>query len=431
MPIQTYRPSISKTPNYGNLISDWPVNEGLVSRWLTLPLLKGRPKFTDIAGGYNGTFTGYGSNSPWKGAVGRPGGFGSVLLDGTSSQTIATDYPGLQVPVTLEAWVYTSNLTSANTIFGSTATDSWLQFRIETSGALRFVKANVADIGSGTAGVVAAGQWVHVVGTLDASGNYAFYANGIPAGSGTNLQTITPQTLVFGINLASEVFIGVIDGMSIFNRVLSASDIYALYQDSRRGYPNSLNWLSRTTYFTGTGGTPTYTATIAGTAGPATASVAVTFTKPTYTATISGTAGAATASVTVAFTKPTYTATVAGTAAPAAAAVVATFAKPTYTATVVATVGAATATVVAMTSTTRTATIVALAGPATAVVVVDVTNPTYTATIVATAGPATASVSATFSTSVFIAAAFVLDQLSFIDTVDTLGFSDSVDRLRF
>ena len=269
MLIQTYRPSISKTLAYGNLINkDCPLNRGLVSNWLTLPLLKGRPKLVDIASGYDGTFTGYGSASPWQGALGRPGGFGCVNFDGTDDYVGCGDFTSLlngQSKATLSFWNYrtTSGGTTGACGFSSGANGRF--FILLFNGNVYFVAEAVGvqsfeNITDSTTG------WHHYVlvydGTLAASSRISGYRDGLPLslpGSSTppTSLNLTTGPFALGRDIGNILWAtGFSDDSSIWsNRALSANEVYALYEDSRRGYPERLNWLSGTKYFIG-GGTP-------------------------------------------------------------------------------------------------------------------------------------------------------------------------------
>lgn len=224
---------------YGDAIDrGHPLAKGLVSFWLPLPGRGAGRTLFDLAGRNDGTLT----NGPtWTTG---PTGFGAVQFDGSDDYVLT----GLSIdkPVTVGAWVNPSSLASTRTVFGGLPSGGWLQFRVETSGALRWVKSNTADIGSGTAGVVSAGVWTWVMGTYDASGNYTFSANGVAAGSGTNSQTISPAAVAFGTNSLSEMFAGGMAGMCAWpGRIFSAADCSAVYDQARRGFPDLLRRQTR------------------------------------------------------------------------------------------------------------------------------------------------------------------------------------------
>lgn len=75
---------------------------------------------------------------------------------------------------------------SSESVFGGTATGG-ASFDVNT-GTFRLLKQGVALIGSNP---MVVNTWYAVVATYDASGNYAFYTNGVAGLSGTSDQTFT------------------------------------------------------------------------------------------------------------------------------------------------------------------------------------------------------------------------------------------------
>lgn len=107
---------------------------------------------------------------------------------------------------------------------------SSLQFRLETTGSLGLVKANVAGIGT-SSGTLTAGTWYQANATYDdSSGAYAFRISQANSGSGNSIQTITAATSSIGFNAANnaEDVNGMIAALVVYNRVLSGSEITAV-----------------------------------------------------------------------------------------------------------------------------------------------------------------------------------------------------------
>jgi len=78
--------------------------------------------------------------------------------------------------------------------------------------------------------------WQHVAVTIDTAANtYKFYANGLPAGSGStaaDLLTFPASTLFIGRGgdiTANDIFDGRIDDVRIYNTALSDADILSIY----------------------------------------------------------------------------------------------------------------------------------------------------------------------------------------------------------
>lgn len=129
------------------------------------------------------------------------------------------------------AWVNPTGATF-RTIIGWSADSGGPQFRVNSDNTLGILNQNVANIGT-SSGTVTNSVWSHVAVSYDASGNYAFYINGAASGSGTSLQTFTFSTLKIGAKFfgggVDERFIGDIDDLRIYKRILTLSDINEVY----------------------------------------------------------------------------------------------------------------------------------------------------------------------------------------------------------
>lgn len=219
-----------------------PLGRGLVSCWLPLPWYKSGPRLIDIAGRNHGTLT---NGATWAGA---PNAFGGVRLTAASSQYVAgTGDLGSPSIFSVAAWIYPVTLPSVSTILGW-STFSGPQFRIESSGALRWVRQAAADIGAGTAGAVVTGKWQLVAGSYDsATGAFDFWVDGVPAGSGSSAQTLTYSNWTIGFsNGGTEYPDATIGGVIVWGgRYLTASDNVALTDQFRRGLPTLLNRIPR------------------------------------------------------------------------------------------------------------------------------------------------------------------------------------------
>lgn len=164
-----------------------------------------------------------------NGRFGQGAGF-----DGNASKIVFVADP-VVANFSYFAWIKVTDVTSIRTI----KSGRWVgpnaapQFRINTSGNLQLVKSQTVAIGTST-GTVTNGVYQHVAVTYDSSGNYAFYIDGLPAGSGTNLQTLGQGAMLIGCNESGypalvEFFKGAIDDVAIFSRVLTAAEIWNFY----------------------------------------------------------------------------------------------------------------------------------------------------------------------------------------------------------
>lgn len=108
------------------------------------------------------------------------------------------------------------------TIFGYVT--AGLQLRINSSNQLELLKIGIASIGTST-GTLTNGTTYSIGVTYDASGNYAFYINGVLSGSGTNLQAITfTGNARLGDKQSLEFYAGVLDFFHYYNTALTATN---------------------------------------------------------------------------------------------------------------------------------------------------------------------------------------------------------------
>jgi hypothetical protein len=138
----------------------------------------------------------------------------------------------LNTPVfTYAAWVKPTNFTAARTIIGSSSNNG-PQFRIDASnGRLELGVQNVVAIAITSTGVTA-NAWSHVAVSYDAAGNFAFYINGVQQsvlGAPPNLQTFTFSNFLIGKKASTvDTFLGSMNDVRIYNRVLSSAEMAAL-----------------------------------------------------------------------------------------------------------------------------------------------------------------------------------------------------------
>ena len=237
---------------------DWdhPLTRGIVGWWMGLnqPGFKGSNLLRDLTkpghGGNHLTLTNV-TSQPWG-----EWGFQGCQFNGTTTYLIGANATTLGTQFTYCATYVPAALPTASTIVGWT-TDGGPQFRIESTGALRFVKMNLADIGSGTAGAVVTNRTQRLVGSYNSSsGRFNFWVNGVPAGSGTNAQTLVMSTFNIGRNGGSsigEYANGLLSSLIVINnRYFTDTDAELDFTLTRGGYrtPDSpLRWISSKTYF--------------------------------------------------------------------------------------------------------------------------------------------------------------------------------------
>lgn len=224
-----------------------PLNRGLVSRWQVINqgAYSGGARLLDLAGKNHGTLT----NGPvWQGAMGRPGGFGSLKFDG-SDDRVDTSLSFNEQFYTVANWEYVPSGTSG--------------FRVQFENLYQFshyrdgTGFNLA-LGNGSlwltfpsCGTVSTNVWTHFASTYDGA-TIKGYINGLEVSSTPYSRSYYASAQVTKIGAAgsnSALSDGFLDDLRLYSVAKSASEISAIYQDSRRGYPETLNWQRRTVVF--------------------------------------------------------------------------------------------------------------------------------------------------------------------------------------
>ncbi len=212
---------------------------GLVGHW-SFEDCKLNKASDDSGRGNTGTLTNFaltGATSNW--VAGKRGAC-ALNFDGSDDYVLGSNTLNAGSILTVSAWVNPSTLASIRTILGWT-TSGGPQLRIETTGAVSWIKQNIIAIGTGTTGVVGVNSWQHIVGVYNSStGAYSFYVNGQPAGSGSSAQALTysaPQIGRHGLN--TEYMAGSLDDVRVYNRALTGNEISDLYNSSITRYNTS------------------------------------------------------------------------------------------------------------------------------------------------------------------------------------------------
>ena len=148
-------------------------------------------------------------------------------FDGVNDYIQIPNSTSLQNQVfTITAWIKpTSILSLTETIIGWSV-GGGPQFRV-SNGSLSLTKENIVNVGSGQS--ISAEVFSHIAVTYDSNGNYVFYINGLPAGSGTNKQTFTFSNLLIGKQQSVEQMYGILDDVRVYNRALSPAEVSDLY----------------------------------------------------------------------------------------------------------------------------------------------------------------------------------------------------------
>jgi len=187
---------------------------------------------TDYSGqGKNGTFNfnGTGTMAPTAGKIN-----GAIYFDGTSD-TVNVGNTGMTSASTTRAvWFKPTNLSSATNqyLFDFGANNNWAQlYDTDADGSLNIRTAASGYSDSTTE--ITESRWYHFAVTVAANGTLTIYIDGMPDPTAPAIRaTINPGNLfINGFNSGtSNHFAGYMDEFVIFNRDLSASEIFDLYK---------------------------------------------------------------------------------------------------------------------------------------------------------------------------------------------------------
>lgn len=232
-------------PNWGHAH-----NRNLVAWWISLPSSARGGVFQEYAATIpaHGAMTG----APTWGAVHRPGmlaapprftAASSQYALVTNTTTLATLF-STTVDSTVAVWVWIPSSPSAWSGIVTKGRDLAAWWGLWISDTNKWYMATLNDIFStATAGA----GWTHLVGTK--SGNSAkLYVNGVSDGadaSDTTDRSNTSELWIGGAKSVSEYLTGAVDDVRLWNRALSADEIWALYQDSRQNCQATLVRKSR------------------------------------------------------------------------------------------------------------------------------------------------------------------------------------------
>lgn len=231
----SYGNSVSPSTLLNGLVAYWPMNDG-----------EGSTVAVDTAGNNNGILQNMDQNDAW---VPAHLGFG-LDFDGGNDFVEVPDAESLRLngDMSFSFWInfdaYPTSWTGILSKFASgSATEFYMRLRDANTGQFIHSKADGSLFSWGWTPSVNTplGEWVHVVGVRDFSGDnrMRLYFNGVEWNSGKVLQgqgltTNAPVTIGRHANetiapSASEVN-GQIDDVRLYNRALSEEEVVALYQ---------------------------------------------------------------------------------------------------------------------------------------------------------------------------------------------------------
>lgn len=241
-----------------------PLNRGIVSDWSILPNSgwRGGDKLRDIVRGLRKPNDGTLTNGPkWDGALGRPGGYGSLKFDGTDDCVVLdTNFGdgGTTTPFSWSCWAYTTNAggIASQQLIGRYDGTNLFQLHFDNTGGGRLKCAygvSPFDTPASAGGSVTSNVWYHCAFTFSSTGVGTLFLNGREVASDAAVTgAFTSATaLNFGRRGgdSAEHLAGGMDEIAKYNRALAASEVATLYAESRRGNPERWRWVSGNSWF--------------------------------------------------------------------------------------------------------------------------------------------------------------------------------------
>ena len=214
------------------------LSRGQVAWWLTTPNAYHSKKWYDLVQGYVASPAGTTTAQPAWSPLRCPGGQGSLAFSAVEEYiTLPSSFPTLS-SYTLSLWMLWTGGGTTSSLFSQGSAGP--TFGITTStGKFTFFFSGSNHNFTGTA---TQNVWTHV--TLVVSGGSAnLYVNGVlDATTVTSAPSVQVQFIANDRTGASDNrFLGNLDDVAVWSRPLSAAEVNARYQDSRRGYARQLN----------------------------------------------------------------------------------------------------------------------------------------------------------------------------------------------
>lgn len=164
---------------------------------------------------------------------------GGVAGNGTSEYVSMAGAAGLNLnrSFTISGWVNRSSAISGSEAVVSANTNSW--YLGTFTDHFRFLKSQVADLGSNTTGLTT-GTWYYIVVTIGAGTPFTgtFYLNGSPDGTFSSSVTFSQfgaETIGADVGGISDWYTGTEDEIRVSNVVRSAGQITAEYNNQVSG----------------------------------------------------------------------------------------------------------------------------------------------------------------------------------------------------
>jgi hypothetical protein len=234
---------------------DHPLNRDLAASWLGLPTRAGGSRILDVVGTAHATRS---SDVTW---VPGPGEFAGLNVPVTGNGQPASFV--LSSPAfTVSAWARAASLGAGGFgsvlfgVFKDNALGEYAFVNFSGTSAALWASITGGDAHSPSAfGSSTSGPWVHYAWVRTGnSGNHFLYVNGVRVGDLSSgaawfASGGTPYLHVGGRpDTANCAWGGPYADVEVRNRALSATEVAALYDQARRGYPDTLRRWSRRAY---------------------------------------------------------------------------------------------------------------------------------------------------------------------------------------
>lgn len=238
--------------NSNPLSLDNPLNRGLVSAWLNLPMraIGGGKTLRDLMGQNhfiaNTAATGA---AMWKPSISNRL-WGSVeFLSGGDNYLQADTNPTQDITeaITMSFRMKSTGSTLQHIFAKGNNSASVRAYQVIQSSAARFI-LNFSDSTSSLDSTIAVNDGVERLITCTYDGaDMRIYLNGLEDNSKSQTGSIDTESslhLYLALRGASTVgYEGRLDDIRLYDRALSAGQVMALYRESQAGYPNALNWI--------------------------------------------------------------------------------------------------------------------------------------------------------------------------------------------
>jgi len=179
-----------------------------------------------LHGTNNGATVTTGQNGQANGAYRFNGSTSFISLPASTSLDLANNF-------SISSWIKLDNNIGTSTwsdIFAGSTNDLGVGINVNASGVgyLMMTKVSAFDMPRSNEPVTKI-VWLHLVASFS-NNTVAYYLNGQPNGAvATTATTFTPSTKRIGSRIGSGFFRGVIDDLRVYGKVLSASEVSALY----------------------------------------------------------------------------------------------------------------------------------------------------------------------------------------------------------